>query len=329
MCRPAYYIVGMMIGNLNIGGHVFCAPMAGISTSAYRFLARRFGAAIVYTEMVSSDSIIRNNKKSIELLNFGPPERPIGFQLFGGDPEIIHMAVGIVSKWNPDIIDLNFCCPVRKVVRNNYGAAILRDPGLTRTLIEAAVAATDRPVTVKIRSGWDESARTFADAGHIAEEAGAAAVTLHARTRSAGFGGKARWEDIKRLKEAVSIPVIGNGDIACGEDAQRMFDQTGCDAVMVGRAAIGNPWIFQEINYYLKTGNSPAPPTLEEKIDIILEHARLLADANGEKRAILKMRGILPRYMKGWIGGRILRQQATKMDTLFDLKTLLDEYMAT
>jgi tRNA-dihydrouridine synthase B len=328
MYRPAYYIVGMIIGNLNIGGHVFCAPMAGISTSAYRLLARRFGAAVVYTEMVSSDSIIRNNKKSNELLNFGPLERPIGFQLFGNNPEIMHRAIRIVSKWKPDIIDLNLCCPVRKIVRNNHGAAILKDLGLTRALVEAAVAATGRPITVKIRSGWDESARIFADAGRIAERAGAAAVTLHARTRSAGFGGKASWEDITRLKEAISIPVVGNGDIACGEDAQRMFDQTGCDAVMVGRAAIGNPWIFQEINYYLKAGNSPAQPTLEERIDIIVEHARLLADANGEKRAILKMRGILPRYVRGWIGGRILRQQATKIDTLSDLKTLLDEYMA-
>jgi nifR3 family TIM-barrel protein len=320
------YNVGMKIGNLNLEGLVICAPMAGISTPPYRLFARRFGAAAVYTEMVSSHGLAYNSRKTKELLDFSDAERPLGIQLFGADPEIMHRACQIVSEWNPDIIDLNFGCPVKKVVRKNGGAAVLKDLGLTRTLVEAAVTASDIPVTVKLRSGWDETTRIFAEAGKVCEEAGAAAITLHARTRSKQFSGRACWGDIKKLKETVSVPVIGNGDVTCGEDAARLLSQTGCDAVMVGRAAMGYPWIFREINHYLATGQELPPPNLADRIEIILEHARMLIDNFGEPRAMLKMRHHVAWYAKGWLGVARIRQKAYKMTTYAELEEILNDY---
>jgi len=320
------YIVGMKIGNLNVPGIVFCAPMAGISTRPYRVFARRLGAAVVYTEMISSHGLFYNDKKTNELIRFDDDERPLGIQLFGADPGIMHDAVKVVATRKPDIIDLNFGCPVKKVVRKNGGAAVLKDLGLTRELVAAAVAASEIPVTVKLRSGWDETSKVFAEAGKICEEAGAAAITLHARTRARQFSGRACWDDIKRLKETVAVPVIGNGDVRCGEDAARMLKTTGCDAVMIGRAAMGYPWIFREIAGYLDTGELPPPPTLDEKIAIMLEHARMLIETYGEKRALLKMRHHVAWYSKGWPGAAKIRLRAYVMTTYAELTRLLDDY---
>ncbi len=320
------YIVGMIIGNLNIPGRVFCAPMAGISTRPYRIFARRFGAAVVYTEMISSHGLAYNDKKTNDLVGFGDDERPIGVQLFGADPEIMHQAARIVSERKPDIIDLNFGCPVKKVVRKNGGAAVLKDLGLTRELVAATVSAGDIPVTVKLRSGWDEASKVFIEAGKVCQEAGASAITLHARTRAGQFAGRACWDDIRLLKETVTVPVIGNGDIGCGEDAARMIEMTGCDAVMIGRAAMGYPWIFREINTYLETGVDPPPPNLDEKISIMLEHARMLLDTYGEKRAMFKMRHHVAWYAKGWPGVAGVRRRAFAMTTMAELENLLDDY---
>jgi nifR3 family TIM-barrel protein len=316
----------MILGNLTVHGKVFCAPMAGISNPAYRILARRFGAAVVYTEMISSHGLTYENKKTTDMLAFTTDEQPIGIQLFGANPEIMYKAAQIVSRLNPDLIDLNFGCPVKKVVKKNGGAAVLKDLGLTKALIEATVAGGSQPVTVKLRSGWDELSKIYAEAGKVAEEAGAAAITLHARTRSEAFGGTACWEDIRRLKETVSIPVVGNGDVKCGEDAQQMLAETGCDAVMIGRAALGNPWIFREINHHLETGENLPSPTLDEKISVILEHARLMMSIDGEQRAILKMRHIVTWYVKGWSGGGQIRRLGTKISAFSDLENILNEY---
>jgi len=301
--------------------------MAGVSTGAYRLLARRLGAALVYTEMISSHGVVQDSQRTMALLSFSPEERPLAIQLFGANPEIMQRAAARVSEFAPDLIDLNLGCPVRKVVTRNGGAAILKDLGLAREVISAAVAGSRVPVTVKLRSGWDEQTKIYVEAGQVAQEAGAAAITLHARTRSGLYQGKADWEDIRRLKEGVSIPVIGNGDITCGEDARRMIDQTGCDAVMVGRAAMGNPWIFQEINHFLDTGQVLPPPSPEAKAALIMEHARLLAISHGENRAILMMRGVLSRYSRGWIGGAELRRKMMRMETSVDLTALLDQYL--
>ena len=300
--------------------------MAGISTPPYRIFARRFGAAVVYTEMVSSHGLAYNSNKTKELLDFSEAERPLGIQLFGADPEIMHRAARIVTEWEPDIIDLNFGCPVKKVVKKNGGAAVLKDLGLTKALVEAVVSAGSIPVTAKLRSGWDETTKIFAEAGKACEDAGASALTLHARTRARQFSGRACWDDIKRLKETVSIPVIGNGDITCGEDARRMISETGCDAVMIGRAAMGYPWIFREVNHYLNSGENTPPPTLEERFAIILEHARMLIDKFGEKRAMFKMRHHVAWYSKGLIGVAQIRKRAYQMTTLAELQEILADY---
>lgn len=320
------YIIGMKIGNLNIEGRVFCAPMAGISFSSYRGLARRFGAAVVYTGMVSSNGLVHNSKMSSKLLYFTEEERPIGIQLFGSDPEIMHRGAQIASQYHPDMIDLNFGCPVKKVVNRNGGAAVLKDLGLTKALIEAAVSASDLPVTVKLRSGWDEREKVYVAVGEMAEMAGTKAITLHARSRSRLFSGRACWDDIKRLKEAVSIPVIGNGDINDGADAMRMIEETGCDAVMIGRSAMGNPWIFSEANHFLATGQHLPEPTIKERIAVILEHAGRLIESEGEERAILQMRTQVAAYTKGWSGGGELRRQMMAVRKRAELEILLREY---
>jgi tRNA-dihydrouridine synthase B len=318
----------MKVGNLNIEGKVFCAPMAGISTPAYRLLARRMGAAVVYSEMISSNGLTRDSLKSLKMIRFSPDERPYGIQLFGADPERMNEAAKIVSQYSPDLIDLNFGCPVKKVVNKNGGAAVLKDLGLTKALIEAAVAGSSVPVTIKLRSGWDESTKTFEEAARIAQEAGAAAVTLHARTRSKKFSGKADWADIAQLKQTVSIPVIGNGDVTCGADARRMFDETGCDAIMIGRAALGNPWIFREINHFLDTGTELPIPSHREKVELILEHARMLVESEGERHGILMMRRNLACYTSGWPGGNELRKRGMRIATYADLDTLITDFLA-
>ncbi len=301
--------------------------MAGISNTPYRVLAQRYGAAMVYSEMVSSHGLFYNSKKTEVLLDFIPEERPIGIQLFGADPDIMEKACQIVSKRNPDIIDLNFGCPAKKVVRKNGGAAVLKDLGLTRALVEAAVAGSSIPVTVKIRSGWDELTKIYLEAGQVCQEAGASAVTLHARTRSKGFSGQADWTDIKRLKESLDIPVIGNGDVVTGPDAKRMLDETGCDAVMVGRAAMGNPWVFREITHYLETGEEHPGPTPKEKADVIYEHAVLLGEIMGEEHAMKHMRKHTAWYVKGMPGRAAIRKAVNSLTTLAGLRQMLKEYL--
>jgi len=300
--------------------------MAGVSFSPYRRLARRLGAAVVYTGMVSSNGLVHNSKMSSKLLYFTEEERPVGLQLFGADPEIMHLGTKIASQYNPDIIDLNFGCPVKKVVNRNGGAAVLKDLGLTKALVEAAVSATDLPVTVKLRSGWDELEKVHLAVGKVAEAAGAKAITLHARSRSKLFSGQACWNDIKQLKETISIPVIGNGDINNGSDAMRMIEETGCDAVMIGRAAMGNPWVFSEANHFIATGQRLLRPSLKERINVILEHAKMLIELEGEERAILQMRSQVAAYTKGWSGGGELRRQIMAVRKFTELEKLLHDY---
>ncbi len=301
--------------------------MAGISNTPYRILARRFGAGVVYSEMVSSHGLAYNNDKTKIMLDFLPEESPIGIQLFGAEPDIMLKAARIVSERKPDILDLNFGCPARKVVRKNGGAAILKDLGLTRALVEAAVEGSSMPVTVKIRSGWDELTKIYIEAGQACQEAGASAVTLHARTRSKGFSGSADWSDIKRLKENLDIPVIGNGDVKTGPDAQRMFEETGCDAVMIGRAAMGNPWVFREITQFLETGEEHPRPTPEERIAIVGEHARLLGGIIGERHALLNMRKHTAWYLKGLHGGAVVRSKINTLESYEALDELLSDFL--
>lgn len=319
----------MAIRNLNLKGAVLAAPLAGVSSRPFRVLAIRAGAAITYTEMVSADGIARHQAKTLTLMEFGPEEQPLGVQIFGADPEIMRQAAEIVAqRLNPDLIDINLGCPVKKVVRKNGGAAVLKDLVLTEEIIRATVEGAGLvPVTIKIRTGWDDSSPVYLEAGRIAERCGAKAVTLHARSRAKGYSGLADWSAIKNLAEAINIPVIGNGDINTPLDARRMIDETGCDAVMIGRAALGNPGIFRQVSHYLKTGEFLDEPSPKDKIDTARLHARLMAQQFGEERGVVKTRRWLGWYVKGFVGASVLRPMLFKVTSLKEIDQLFDDYL--
>lgn len=313
---------------MTIEGRLFLAPLAGISNRPFRLLARRYGAALSYTEMASADAIFRKQEKTIRMIDITPEEHPIGVQLFGSKPEYMETAVKKVSEYNPDLIDLNLGCPVKKVVRKNGGAAILKDMGLAEELMAAAVENSVVPVTIKIRTGWDGKSDVFVEVGKLAEKVGVAAVTLHARSRSQNYGDPCDWSKIRLLKKELGIPVIGNGDVNTPQDAEQMFQETGCDAIMIGRAAMRDPSIFQRINHYLDHGDIHAELSVEEKISLSLEHASLLIDRFGEKNGAMMMRKHLAWYSKGFRGGAHLRRQLKTVCSMNDMKNLFDQYRA-
>ncbi len=323
------YIIGMRIGILNRRNPVILAPLAGVSNRPFRSLAISAGAAMTFTEMVSSEGIIRSQKRTLSMMEFGPDEQPIAIQLFGANPEVMGQAAEFTAKkLKPDLIDINFGCPAKKVVRKNGGAAVLKDLKLTRDIISATVeGAGSIPVSIKIRTGWDEDNPVHIEVGRIAQDSGAEAITLHARSRSRGFSGKADWSAIKALKDAVDIAVIGNGDVTSPQDARRMFEETGCDAIMVGRAAMGNPFIFSQINHFIETGHLPAEPGMAEKIEMARTHARLVVQHFGEDRGMKMMRRYLGWYVKGFRGASELRPRLFQVSTLADMEAEFSEYL--
>lgn len=319
----------MKLGKLNIDGQVLSAPLAGVSMRPFRVLALQLSAALVYTEMVSSEGIIRHQKRTMAMMEFGADEHPIGIQLFGSKPEVMRQAAEICTdECQPDLVDINFGCPVKKVVGKNGGAAVLKDLVLTREIIFATVeGAGQTPVTVKMRTGWDEANPVFLKVGRMAQEAGAAAVTLHARSRAGGFSGQADWDAIAALKAEVDIPVIGNGDVRSPEDARRMLDQTGCDAVMVGRASMGNPRIFKEIDHFLQTGKLLPAATSVEKMQLARTHAQLMVEEYGPERGVIMMRKYLAWYVKGMRGAVELRSRMVRVSTLDEIDAILNDYL--
>lgn len=309
--------------------NVLCAPLAGFSNRPFRVLALKAGAAMTFTEMISSEGIIRMQEKTLSMMSFRKDEQPIGIQLFGANPVSMGKAAEITAKnYKPDIIDINLGCPVRKVVKKNGGAAVLRDLKLTEQMIKATVnGAGGIPVTIKIRTGWDDQTPVFLDVGRIAENAGVSAITLHARSKVKGFSGQAHWESIRELKKSVSIPVIGNGDIKTPEDALKMFNETDCDAVMIGRAAMNNPFIFKDIINFLESGELPDPHTIEEKIELSLIHAKLMIEEFGTERGLKMMRRYLTWYIKGFPGVSKLRPLLSKVETYDDIGNIFDDYL--
>jgi nifR3 family TIM-barrel protein len=319
----------MKLRNLTLEGRVLSAPLAGISSSAYRLLARRHGAALVVSEMISAEGLIRGSRKTVAMLRLREPERPVSIQLFGCRPDVLSEACRIVEANGADMIDLNFGCPARKIVNKCGGAALLKDVGLAASLFQAAVNSVSIPVSVKFRSGWDSESNNYIEIGKLAEDSGISMLTLHPRTRACGFRGKSDWQKIHDLKEAVKIPVVGNGDIWTPEDAIEMMKQTDCDLVMIGRAALGAPWIFRRVDSVLRGLPDPGDPTFREKSDVCLEFARLLIEDVGERTGVLQMRKHLAWFTSGWEDIGRFRSMMFSITQYSDITDLFDEYLGS
>ncbi|MEZ4586170.1 MAG: tRNA dihydrouridine synthase DusB [Gemmatimonadales bacterium] len=305
------------------------APMAGVSEAPFRHVCRGLGADILMTEFLNAEAIRRGIRRTLEGCEFAPGERPIGIQIYGADPEAMARAAAIVTEtYQPDFIDINFGCPVKKVVQRNGGSGCLKDMDLVERIIRDVVAATHLPVTVKTRSGWNELERRPVEIALRMQDAGAKAFTLHARTRSQMFGGKADWDEIARVVEALDIPVIGNGDVVCGEDILRMKRHTGCAAVMVGRGSFGNPWIFRDGRALLSGATPPERPGAVERFTVALEHASLAVTLQGEDRkTVVEFRKHLGWYTKGLPGAASLRQRLFQVESMLEAGQLFRDYL--
>lgn len=317
------------IGNVKIDNQVVLAPMAGICDSAYRRIAKSMGCGLLSTEMVSDKAIMYENTRTQEMLYMTPDERPISQQIFGAEVESFKIATEFICKnMKPDIIDINMGCPVPKVaVRSQAGSALLKNPQKIGDIVEAVVDSSDVPVTCKIRSGWDSSCINALEVAGIIEDAGASAITVHPRTRQQRYGESADWSVIRDVKDQLSIPVIGNGDIWTCYDAARMIDETNCDAIMIGRGLLGNPWLIRQCIDYLDNGIEPEKITLEERLEMIRRHAELLSEIRPEKVAMHKMRTHTAYYLKGQWRSSEIKPKIFKMNTKEELFNLLDEYV--
>ncbi len=317
----------MQIQNLKLTGNILLAPMAGITDLPYRRIMRPFGVALAYSEMVSANGLIRDGRRTLELLRSCAADRPLAVQLFGSDPQIMAKAAGMVEEYG-ELIDINMGCPVPKVVRSGSGSALMRTPERVEALVTAVRRATSRPLTVKIRSGWDMENRNFLEIARIAVDAGADAVTLHPRTRSQGFGGEANWDDIATLKRAISVPVIGSGDIFSADDAVTLLGVSRCDAIMIGRGGYGNPWLIAEIAARQK-GEVFTPISPEEKGGVAREHLTLSIEELGEKRALREMRKHLCWYSRGLAGAAQFRMRVNSALTFAQLNEEIDTFFTT
>ncbi|MFO7889726.1 MAG: tRNA dihydrouridine synthase DusB [bacterium] len=316
-----------MSKEINLKGKTVLAPLAGISNIPFRLMAVQNGASLVFTEMVSADGLVYGDLKTRQYMKFLEQERPIGIQIFGDDPEIMGQAAVIVERQKPDLIDINLGCPVKKVVKRGAGAALMKYPQKIAGIIRSVVSAVSLPVSAKMRSGWNNDSINCIEIARILEQEGISLITIHPRTRSQAFKGKADWDLIKQVKESVSVPVIGSGDIYTPEHALRMFKETGCDLVMIGQGSLGRPWIFEQINHLLKTGKRIPEPDFNQRIEYCLQHYHLAFDFyQEEQKCVKEMRKYVNWYLRGIPGNRKIKDEIFHITDRQEVEQRLEEY---
>lgn len=319
--------MAFQIGNVTMENPLVLGPMAGVTDLPFRLLCKEMGCGLLYTEMVSAKALYYKNKNTLPLLETDPKEQPLAVQLFGSEPELMAEMAKTLEDKGYQFIDINMGCPVPKIVNNHEGSALMKEPLLVGKIIETMAKAVNLPVTVKFRKGFTEETANAVEIAKIAQESGAAAVAVHGRTREQFYSGEADWDIIRQVKEAVSIPVIGNGDVTDVDSYLKMKEVTGCDAVMIGRAAKGNPWVFQQIATYINTGERIARPELPEVVEMMLRHARMMVDFKGEYTGIREMRKHLAWYTQGYPGSSKLRGKVSEVENYSDIEQLLARYL--
>ena len=317
----------MKIGNLNLDNRVFLSPMAGVTDLPFRLICKEQDCGMLYTEMVNAKALCYDDQNTKKMLKIEEEEHPVAIQIFGSDPEYMGGAAKILNSYPNEILDINMGCPAPKVVKNGDGSALLKNPELAAKVLKAVVGNSEKPVTLKIRKGWDDTCINAVEIAKIAEDCGISAIAIHARTREQYYSGKADWDIIRQVKENVSIPVIGNGDVFEVEDAINMLNQTNCDAIMIGRGAQGNPWIFKRINHYMQTGEILPEPTLEEKINTAKKHLKLAVEEHGEYVAVREMRKHIAWYLKGLRNSARVRDEINKIESYEEVVNKLESYM--
>jgi tRNA-dihydrouridine synthase B len=317
----------MKIGNVELGGRVFLAPMAGVTDLAFRLICKEKGCDLLYTEMINAKALCYDDEKTKKMLNIREEEHPVSVQIFGSDPNYMGRAADILNEYPNEILDINMGCPAPKVIKNGDGSALMRNPKLAGEVLKAVVKNSIKPVTLKIRKGWDDNSINALEIAKIAEDAGISAIAVHGRTREQYYSGVADWDIIKQVKEAVEVPVIGNGDVFDIKSAIKMLDKTGCDAIMIGRGSQGNPWIFSQINSYLENGIAIPEPSAEEKINTAIKHLNLALEEDGEYVAVREMRKHIAWYLKGLKNSARLRDEINKIESYDDVVLKLQRYL--